>query len=357
MHTRLARPAQARLDVIEGIKGLVAGRFTPELRRRYESWAAGRPEAELRAPGAIAARFASDAAYQAGRGLARISQEAMWAEVRRGFEPRRAELEAALAAGPRGDSVTLALDPTLPLPAYFTGTEFHLQTGGFAEEPLAGLIYETGVAAYSMHRYGRAMDEMGKALLAGLPQRDYRRILYLGCGPGYKAYPIRDAFPKAEFHAIDLSAPMLRYAALRAEQHGKAMRFRQMNAEALSFPEGHFDLVFCILLLHELPTAAIRNVVRSAHRVLAPGGIFANVELPSYASVDPLSAWLLDWDSDHNGEPFWRAYHELDLAGVYAEAGFGQVGVAEQVGAGGRDAGAYVGRFRYHITLGTKAGV
>ncbi len=356
MEDRLPRPAQARLDLIEGIKGLVAGRFTPALRQRYEAWAAGRPEAVLRDRATIAARFATDPVYQSGRGLARISQEAMWDTIRRGFEPNRAALEAALAAGPRGPDVTLALDAALPLPGYFTDTEFHLQCGGFATENLAGLIYETGVAAYSMHRYGRAMDEMGKATLAALPKRDYRRILYLGCGPGYKGYPIQDAFPDAEFHAADLSAPMLRYAAQRAERHGRRMHFHQTNAERTGFPDGHFDLIFCVLLLHELPLAAIRNVVREAQRLLAPGGLFANVELPSYAAVDPLSAWLLDWDSDHNGEPFWRDYHELDLAALYRDSGFVDVGTAEQVGSGGRDAKAYAGRFRYHITLGSKAG-
>ena len=116
MQDLLPRQAQARLDLIEGVKGLVASRFTPALRQRYEEWAKGRAEAELRQRANVAARFAGDPAYQAGRGLARISQEAMWDTIRRGFEPDRAALEAELAAGPRGGKVTLALDPTLPLP-------------------------------------------------------------------------------------------------------------------------------------------------------------------------------------------------------------------------------------------------
>lgn len=355
MDIRLARPDQARLDAIEAIKSLVAGRFTPALRRRYEDWSAGRPEATLRDRRVMQDRFGPDPVYQAGRGLARITQEAMWAAIRRGYEPRRAELERALADGPDGAGVTLALDPSLVMPAYFRDTEFHLQTGGFAEEPLAGVMYETGVAAYSMHRYGRAMDEMGKALLAALPQRDWTRVLYVGCGPAYKAYPLRDAMPGAEFHAIDLSAPMLRHAAMRAAAQGRRIHFHQMNAEDLSFPDGHFDLVFNILLLHELPGTAIGNLARSAQRVLAPGGVFASVELPHYAAVDPLSAWLLDWDATHNGEPFWRAFHELDLDALLRAAGFADVGLAEHIGAGGREAAAYAGRFRYHVTLATKA--
>ncbi len=353
MDERLSRPQQARLDFIESIKSLVATRLTPQLRQDYEVWAKGRPEAELRDPQVMSARFAHDPLYQAGRGLARISQEAMWRQVRAAYAERRAEIEKALKQPP-GNGVTLQLAPGLPIPSYFSETEFHLQEGGFHHEKMAGLIYETGVATYSMHRYGRSMDEMGKALLATLPKKPYRRILYLGCGPGYKGYPIQDAFPDAEFHAADISEPMLRYAAHRAAKHGRTIHFRQTNAEAPDYPDGSFDLVFCILLLHEIPLGAIRNVVHAANRLLAPGGVFANVELPSYAAVDPLSAYLLDWDTDHNGEPFWRDYHELDLEGLYREAGLQDVHTGESVGTGGGDRRAYVGRFRYHITLGTK---
>jgi len=351
---RLARPQQARLDFIESIKSLVASRLTPQLRQDYEAWAKDKPESELRDFEVMKARFGHDPVYQTGRGLARISQEAMWRQVRDGYEDRRTEIEADLEREPTGD-VTLRLAPELLIPAYFSETEFHLQNGGFHHEKMAGLIYETGVATYSMHRYGKRMDEMGKALLAALPKRDYRRILYLGCGPAYKGYPIQDAFPDAEFHAADISAPMLRYAAQRAAKHGRRIQFHQVNAESPDLPEGQFDLVFLILLLHEIPLEATRNVIHAAHRLLAPGGVLANVELPSYAAVDPLSAYLLDWDTEHNGEPFWRDYHKLDLEALYREVGFTDVGTGESVGSGGQDSKAYVGRFRYHITLGTKA--
>lgn len=77
MDLRLARPNQARLEVIEAIKSLVARRFTPALRQRYEGWAAGRPEAELRDRFKMEARFGADPAYRVCRGLARVTQEAM----------------------------------------------------------------------------------------------------------------------------------------------------------------------------------------------------------------------------------------------------------------------------------------
>ena len=29
----------------------------------------------------------------------------------------------------------------------------------------------------------------------------------------------------------------------------------------------------------------------------------------------------MDWDTEHNGEPYWRDYHEMDLIQAYQDAG------------------------------------
>jgi SAM-dependent methyltransferase len=242
------------------------------------------------------------------------------------------------------------------MPAYYDGTDFHLQTGSYHRDELAGPVYELGVATYTTHRYGRAGDEMGRALLSvlsGMEMPAPRRTLYLGCGPAYKAYPVVDAFPQADHHAVDLAAPMLRYAHHRAASHGKAIHFHQMNAESLGFDDNQFDLVFCKLLLHEVPEDAVSRIVAEAARVLKPGGVLANLELPGYDSLDPLSAYLMDWDTLHNGEPYWRAYHELDLSAVYEAAGL-QAAVKDAHSEWGGEKGNYMGKFQYQLTLGTK---
>lgn len=357
MDLTLSRRDQARLDFVEGLKVFVGAAAVPALRTAYDRWVAtARPdEATLRDRKAMAARWEPDPAYQVSRGLQRLSQEAMWRTVIDGLERRGPELEAALEAGAGPDRAggSLALDPDLEMPRYYDSNEFHLQPGNYHGHPLAGPVYEVGVATYTMHRYGKAGDEMGRALVSVLPERPYRRILYLGCGPGYKAYPVVDAFPDAEVHAIDLSAPMLKFAHARAAGHGRRMHFHQMNAESLAFPDGHFDLVFCMLLLHEVPQSAIDAIVSEASRVLAPGGVFANLELPSYAALDPLSAYLMDWDTLHNGEPYWRNYHEIDLAALYEAEGLKAETVEAHSEWGGAK-GNYMGRFAYHVTMGTR---
>lgn len=354
MDLRLARRDQARLDFVEGLKVYVGGAVVPALRRAHDAWVerTGTEPETLRERKVMAAHLEPDPLYQSSRGLQRLSQEAMWQEVIRGLEPQRETLEATLDSPPEGLG-SLTLDPDLSLPRYYTENEFHLQPGSFWNRSIAGPVYEVGVATYTMHRYGKASDEMGRALLTVLPAKAYRRILYMGCGPAYKAYPVCDAFPDAEVHGIDLAAPMLKFAHVRAREHGKAIHFHQMNAEAMTFPDGHFDLVFCKLLFHEMPEAAIRNCVASAARVLAPGGVLANLELPSYARLDPLSAYLMDWDTRHNGEPFWRAYHELDLESVYADAGL-RPETRDAHSEWGGAKGNYMGKFAYQVTLGHK---
>jgi SAM-dependent methyltransferase len=239
------------------------------------------------------------------------------------------------------------------MPDYYDNTEFHLQPGNFHKDTLAGPVYEIGVATYTMHRYGKAGDEMGRALVSVLPDRPCNRVLYMGCGPAYKGYPLIDALPDAEHWGIDLAAPMLKFARHRAIEHEKPMHFSQMNAEAMTFPDGHFDLIYCMLLLHEVPTKAVENIVNEAARVLAPGGLLANLELPSYASLDPLSAFLMDWDTEHNGEPFWRDYHQMDLEKTYRDAGL-ETKLTDAHSEWGGAKGNYMGKFRYHVTMGRK---
>lgn len=356
MNLMLNRSNQARLDFIEGLKTFVAGDLVPKVRNEYESWVEEDTPSEenLRDRSFMDQRFLNDPHYQTSRGLQRLSQEAMWREVINGLEPQRTDIENKLDS-PTKSTGSIHLNESLAMPDYYDNTEFHLQPGNFHRDSIAGPIYELGVATYTMHRYGRAGDEMGRALLTVLPDSPPEKTLYLGCGPGYKAYPIVDKFTDAEHHAVDLAAPMLKYAHHRASEHRKSMHFHQMNAEALDFEDNTFDLVYCKLLLHEVPASAIRNIIAEAARVLKPGGLLANLELPSYESLDPLSAYLMDWDTLHNGEPFWRAYHELDLLKVYSDAGL-QGELVEAYSEWGGAKGNYMGKFAYHVTLGHKPG-
>src|SRR3546814_9282947 len=100
----------------------------------------------------------------------------------------------------------------------------------------------------------------------------------MGCTVGMSKIPYVDAYPEAEVHAIDLSAPSLRFAHARAESLGKAVHFRQANAEHAPYGDGSFDLVVSHILLHELSCGALDRVLAECHRLLRPGGIMLRSE-------------------------------------------------------------------------------
>ena len=358
MDLTLARRDQARLDLIAGVKALTGYAITPQVRARYERWASEEaiPEDRLRDRAFVAAHVGADPLYQASRGLQRVTQELMWTEVARALEPQRAALEAELASpAPQGYRGSLRLDPALELPAYFRDTEFHLQPGGLWKDPLTGPIYEIGVQHFNLHRFGKSGAEMGLALLQALDGRPVKRFLELGCGPGYKMYPVLDAHPEADAHGIDLSAALLRYAYRRAIDHQRTVRYAQMNAETLSFDDQSFDLVYNMILLHEVPVSATRRILREALRVLEPGGVYCDLDLPAYRDLDPFTAFMMDWDNDHNGEPFWRAYHELDMRQELLDAGFDRVEFRSVTSEALRKRGNYQGKWSYRVVMGFKA--
>ena len=155
------------------------------------------------------------------------------------------------------------------------------------------------------------------------PQFSPQRVLALGCTAGNSILPYCDAWPDAEIHGIDLSAPCLRYAHARSELLGRAVHYSQQNTERTDFPAEHFDLVVSHILLHELSAEALPRVFAECRRLLRPGGIMLHIEVPvRYSKLDVFEQALSDWDTDFNNEPFWAGLHATDLAGVARDTGF-----------------------------------
>lgn len=240
--------------------------------------------------------------------------------------------EVAKAVARSSTRGSLRLDPSLVIPDYQAQLDVHCIPGGyFAElgpdDVYAGARYELGITLYTLGTHGVMNDSKGIAAVHYLKQRFAqfapRRILDLGCTAGNSTLPYTDAWPEAEVHAIDLSAPCLRYAHARSEMLGRAIHYSQQNAEHTDFPAGHFDLVVSHILLHELSAEALPKVFAECHRLLSPGGIMLHVEVPvRYSRLDAFEQALSDWDTDYNNEPFWEGLHATDLAATARAAGF-----------------------------------
>jgi ubiquinone/menaquinone biosynthesis C-methylase UbiE len=123
------------------------------------------------------------------------------------------------------------------------------------------------------------MTGMKEKLIEGI------EFLDVGCGSGFHACELAQAFPKSHFSGIDLTDS----AILKANERKSQMllpnvEFFQQNAKSMN-PEWNnkFDMVMIFDACHDQcrPDLAIKEI----HRVLKPGGIFAMVEIDGTSNV------------------------------------------------------------------------
>ena len=97
------------------------------------------------------------------------------------------------------------------------------------------------------------------------------RVLEIGAGTGFFTINLALAGSVVgELHCSDISPGMLEVCARNAADHGVQVHTRVGDAEALPYPDDHFDLVIGHAFLHHLPLPG--KALMEAFRVLRPGG-------------------------------------------------------------------------------------
>ncbi len=295
----LARSEEARLQLVQGLKRFNSRQSLPAVTRRFER----------------KGTLDDDLLYRFHQHIAFQSQRIMWNTIEDACEKHADFIEDALK-----DPINLKLDSGLPLPDYFF-EEVHCRPGGhYVDAPHQG--WYTDLANYVYFAGDQNNRETKYAGANAIPAGDYRRIVELGCGIGQATWPLCERWPEAEVYAVDLSAGLLRYAAKRAQAMGLTIHFSQQNAERTNFADGSFDLVYANILFHEIPTAAAKNVVLEAYRLLAPGGRFVIADVAPFRRLSPVGAYISSWQTENNGETFWQEFCETDLPALFKTAGF-----------------------------------
>ncbi|MER7665822.1 MULTISPECIES: L-histidine N(alpha)-methyltransferase [unclassified Streptomyces] len=153
-------------------------------------------------------------------------------------------------------------------------------------------VAESGGQAEILDLDAEVLAEHIAAITAWLPvEAAPHKIVDLGCGTGTGTFALLDRFPEAHVTAVDSSADHLHRLGARARAEGVQERVRTVLADldATDWPHlGSPDLVWASASMHHMadPDSALRHV-RDA---LAPGGLFAVVELAGFPRFLPDSA-------------------------------------------------------------------
>jgi SAM-dependent methyltransferase len=111
------------------------------------------------------------------------------------------------------------------------------------------------------------------------PDKEVRRILDIGSGPGVMSCVLAEAFPEARTVAVDGAAALLDRAAARAERLGLGARVTTHHAElpeGLDEDLGTADLIWSSRAVHHLGDQ--QGALDGLARALRPGGLLAIAE-------------------------------------------------------------------------------
>jgi tRNA (cmo5U34)-methyltransferase len=149
-------------------------------------------------------------------------------------------------------------------------------------DPAAGDWSDPGRVAEYLSREIPHRLTAEQMLLEALPPR-VERFLDLGSGDGRMIALVRSRHPEARAVGLDASEPML----ARAKDRFAADPLVELQAHELGLPlpvEGQFDAVVSGLAIHHLEDARKRELFGEVRGLLAPGGVFANLDLVSSPS-------------------------------------------------------------------------
>lgn len=353
------RTEQAKLDFAEALMGYNSTGIGKAMTEHYERHAGGLPSARPSVD-EIAPLMEPSAPYRFGaffefHNHARLFRHLL-APIERQKDAVRAWLDAVNEPGALG---SIALDPSVEPPSYYRNIEIHTQPGNYHAE-FGGVLYHSMIGPFLVHRDDR--DEMGFALARGVPKRDYRTIVDLGCGVGKSTLPYCELYPQAQVIGVDYAASMLKYGHKLAEARGRKVHYVQAHAEHTGLADASADLVVAIWLFHELPRKARAAVVREALRLLKPGGVFAIMESPPFKalreSYSPLSGFLLDSTGRRMSDPYIPEFFANDRVAMFAEGGFVNVRdepLPNELTGWGSGESYFFGAYPWWMTIGEKA--
>lgn len=255
--------------------------------------------------------------------LERAQQKLMWKAAGDAVVSRRAELLEQMADLPTSPLGSLTINSDLELPTWYTDYDIHLQPGSFYSDDLSAYVYEFGARIVMLrdndgYKFHRLFAE------TALPFKpEAQKVVDIGCGFGKSTRPLASKYPNAEIIGVDLSAPGLRLAHAEAEDAGVAISFVNADGRNTGIESESCDVVTGTMVLHEMPSDAIKETIKEAARLLSPGGELCFLEF--MPTGDSFRDATIFEHAERNNEPFFRDLFATDLVAYAAELGLESV--------------------------------
>lgn len=226
------------------------------------------------------------------------------------------ELDALIADA--GDE--LQLNPDIKMPDYFEWVDFHQQPGGVWRDDVDGLIYDYGRRTTNPNQSDP--NKVYHLMWEHLPKgKDYTRVLDWGTGHGGGIIAWMQNHPESEGYGVDIAAPCVKLAHVRAREAGVPVKFSQQDIMAMDYEDDSFDMVFHMFMLHEFPQQITPDLFKEVRRILKPGGVFIGMEL-ALVPDQPAQHMMLFSDAWLNNEPYMPACVDTDYAEMGKATGF-----------------------------------
>lgn len=323
---------KAKRAFVTALRVHVLQHMSGSMKNRFEDYV--KPEAKKRGndcetPEQIHKALKSDFVFKAYSSTRTSAQEMVFDVVSDSVDREFDTLQAK--SKPDAKKGSLTLDDSVEIPKSVSEIDVHLAPGSYhaeyTEEDFAtGAVYDNAIEVFSFGQFGKDSNDIGMTLSnyvrLKFPEFKPAKILDAGCTIGHNTLPWAQTFPEAEVTGIDVAAPVLRYGHARAESLGIPVHFRQMDATAMKFEDNTFDVVFSSMFLHELPLKDIQAYLKEAYRVLKPGGLLWQMELPPMNQMPAYDNFYLNWDTYYNNEPFYGTFRRQDYRKLLTDAGF-----------------------------------
>merc|ERR1711953_866039 len=218
-----------------------------------------------------------------------------------------------------------------PVPDFYNLTYVHFLPGGYLNGHTCRISY-LGKSKFNFLDENKIREWV--TLLHG--DKNPKRILDIGTGPGFSAFVLSEIFPEAEVIAVDLSAPYIRMARTwQTLRNATNIQFYQATAEDLSWLESEtFDLINYAYVLHEMPALNALNIINEIHRLLRPGGTMNGFEIPFVENeinrevYTIFNTWGHSWEDGgaQGPEPYMHEYQfGTMLTDSLAQLGFSDI--------------------------------